>query len=72
MSTGLKMKYFVLKPAGDGPYAEASRSALQAYARAIREENVDLYSDLENWRIEEQGEANKRRIDRQFEEQESE
>jgi len=58
--TGLQMKYFVLKPKGafDDPYAKASRTALQAYAREIRDENPQLYNDLEKWRIEEQGAAN--------------
>ena len=57
---GLQMKYFVLKPAGDGLYAQASRDAMQAYARAIRDENPDLSADLEKWRIAEQSAANER------------
>ena len=56
--SGLQMKYFVLKPAGNGPYAEASRAALRAYAKAIENENVELAHDLEMWRIDEQGKAN--------------
>ena len=66
--TGLQMKYFVLKPRGDfhDPYAKASRAALQAYAREIRDENPGLYADLEKWRIEEQGRANKADLQRRL------
>ena len=46
---GLVMKYFVLKPDGDDTYAEASRSALRAYATVIREENPELAADLDEW-----------------------
>lgn len=50
--TGLEMKYFVLKPrsktVGD-PYAKASRAAMHAYAKAIREENQRLAENLEDW-----------------------
>jgi hypothetical protein len=66
MSDDLQMKYFVLKPAGDDAYAKASRDAMQAYARSIRDENPGLYADLETWRINEQGESNKRDLDRRF------
>lgn len=45
----LMMKYFVLKPAGDDVYARASRSAMMAYAQAIREENADLGKKLMDW-----------------------
>ena len=49
--TGLEMKYFVLKPAGgpDDPYAKASREALRAYAKEIREENPQLFGDIDEW-----------------------
>lgn len=48
-NNGLKMKYFVLKPAGDSIYHAASRKAMRAYARHIREENPALAADLEKW-----------------------
>lgn len=49
--TGLKMKYFVLKPRGprDDPYAVASRKALAAYALAIYPENRELADELNTW-----------------------
>lgn len=46
---GLKMKYFVLKPVGDTLHAEASRQAMLTYAMIIKEEDVDLARDLEQW-----------------------
>lgn len=46
---GLQMKYFVLKPKGDGPYAEASRCAIYAYAQSIENENPELSRDLIEW-----------------------
>lgn len=57
--SGLEMKYFVLKPKGDNPYAKASRAALKAYADSIQEENAQLCHDLHLWEIDEQGEVNK-------------
>ena len=68
---GLKMKYFVLKPAGNDAYAQASRAAMKAYAEAIKDENVQLNHDLHMWAINEQGEANKRDIDRKFAQQDN-
>lgn len=61
MSDGLQMKYFVLKPSGafEDPYANASRKALKAYARAIETENPMLAHDLHKWEIEAQGDANR-------------
>jgi len=64
--SGLKMKYFVLKPAGDGPYAVASRKAMKAYAESIRDVDAELYNDLEQWRITEQGKSNQRSLERKF------
>lgn len=49
--SGLQMKYFVLKPAGDSRYAAASRKAMMAYAQHIEEENPDLASDLREWAV---------------------
>ncbi len=69
--TGLEMKYFVLKPAGDSPYHYASRNAMREYAKYIRQENPELSHDIEMWAIDEQGKANQRDIDRKFAEQES-
>ena len=66
--SGLKMKYFVLKPEGGfhDPYAKASRAAMKAYAETIMEENPSLYGDLERWRIEEQGKANSADLQRRM------
>lgn len=50
---GLEMKYFVLKPKGDSPYATASRKAMAAYADAIDRENPQLATDLMVWITEE-------------------
>jgi len=47
--SGLKMKYFVLKPAGDNIYSEASRAAMKEYARVIIDENPNLANDLLKW-----------------------
>jgi hypothetical protein len=49
MSDGLLMKYFVLKPNGDNEHAIASRSAMRAYATAIRANNVVLSDELREW-----------------------
>jgi hypothetical protein len=46
---GLEMKYFVLKPKGDDPYAAASRKAMEAYADAIKRENPRLARALISW-----------------------
>lgn len=46
---GLQIKYFVLKPAGRGPYAKASKAAMLRYASAIVGENPDLAQDLADW-----------------------
>ena len=50
---GLKMKYFVLKPAGNDIYAKASRDAMIAYAKTIKEENPKLSGELMVWVSEE-------------------
>ena len=55
---GLQMKYFVLKPSGDSPYAIASRDAMIAYADSIEHENPQLAADLNNWVMEETGKMN--------------
>lgn len=47
--TELIMKYFVLKPAGDNAYAEASRLAMRAYATKIYGENAELAKELREW-----------------------
>ncbi len=46
---GLQMKYFVLNPTKDDDYGQASRIALRAYARAIKEENPELSNGLKSW-----------------------
>lgn len=47
--TGLQMKYFVLKPAGNDEYAKASRAAMRQYARMIEWVNPELANDLRKW-----------------------
>jgi hypothetical protein len=47
--TGLQMKYFVLKPAGDDEYAAASRAGMRAYAKLIRDVNPELAANLIEW-----------------------
>lgn len=47
--SGLLMKYFVLKPAGDDEYAKASRFAMRAYARSIRRTNLPFSNELLAW-----------------------
>ncbi len=54
MSSGLEMKYFVLKPGGDDKYAAASRSAMRRYAAHIIEENPELAKELREWADREQ------------------
>ena len=56
----LEMKYFVLKPAGDGPYAIASRDAMVAYADSIEHEDPDLAAALNSWVLEETGKMNEK------------
>lgn len=57
---GLRMKYFVLKPAGDDAYAKASRAAMFRYARFIREDNPTLSRELTDWAAQENAEAHAR------------
>lgn len=45
----LQMEYFVLKPAGDDIYAQASRIAMYEYASFIKTDNPELSSDLIDW-----------------------
>jgi len=47
--SGLKMKYFVLKPQGFDKYAQASREALLKYAEVIRKIDRQLAAELEEW-----------------------
>ena len=46
---GLQMKYFVLKPEGDGPFVEASQAAMRTYADHIEETNPQLANDIRIW-----------------------
>ena len=46
---GLQMKYFVLRPKGNNPFARASRAAMRTYASAIREDNRQLSDELHAW-----------------------
>lgn len=45
----LQMKYFVLKPAGATPHAEASRQAMRTYAACIRAFDPELAIELRMW-----------------------
>jgi len=45
----LQLKYFVLNPNKDNPYGEASRKALDQYARAINHHDPELAQDIEEW-----------------------
>lgn len=45
----LEMKYFVLKPEGTDPYANASREALVAYAESIKNHDPALAKDIWEW-----------------------
>lgn len=47
--SGLKFKYFVLKPEGDDDYAAASKVAISAYATRIRNVDPELATDLREW-----------------------
>ncbi len=60
----LMLKYFVLKPAGDGIHAQASRKALRAYANVIRNDDVELSDELREWASCENAEAYARSIRR--------
>jgi len=48
-STGLLMKYFVLKPGGNDAYAKASRAAMRKYADFIEGENPELAHQIRDW-----------------------
>ena len=66
---GLKMKYFVLKPqsktVGD-LYAKASRIAMEAYAKEIRDINPELSLELSNWANAEHFKDSKLAIDEKY------
>jgi hypothetical protein len=57
----LEMKYFVLKPRGDTPHAEASREALWIYADVLKHYDIEheLEQDLRDWVLREVKEATK-------------
>lgn len=59
---GLIMKYFVLKPSGDDPYAVASCKAMKKYAQSIEMENGKLSEELRGW----VGKEEVSRMDRRF------
>ena len=56
--TELMLKYFVLKPKGEDVYAKASRTAMHAYARVIRETNPEFSAEIADWASLEGAEAN--------------
>lgn len=48
---GLIMKYFVLKPGAKGWQGRASRAALEAYEKVLRQEKeIEFAEDLRLWR----------------------
>ena len=47
--SGLEMKYFVLKPAGNGKQHSASRKAMRAYAAEIEEYEPQFAKELRAW-----------------------
>ena len=55
---GLMLKYFVLKPKGEDIYAKASRTAMHAYARTIKDANPEFSKQLADWAATEGAEAN--------------
>jgi hypothetical protein len=61
--SGLVMRYFVLKPAGDTPYEKASRVAMLKYAEWIIHENPELAAELREWVARENAEAYARSVD---------
>lgn len=60
---GLVMKYFVLKPAGDDAYAQASRQAMRKYADVIARENPELAFQLRQWTDQENAETYARSLE---------
>lgn len=48
-TSGLQMKYFVLKPKGATTHAVASRKALLAYAKVIEAVDPEFARDLRAW-----------------------
>lgn len=52
--TGLKMKYFVLKPGGNSAYAKASRTAMRVFAAEIEQDNFALAAEIKQWCYEEE------------------
>lgn len=52
----LKLKYFVLKPAGESQHARASRAAMQTYAAIIKSEDEALAKELMQW-VQQEGAA---------------
>ena len=48
-TSGLKLKYFVLKPKGRNAYAIASRRAMLEFSRAIASEDPVLAQGLRDW-----------------------
>lgn len=57
--TGLEMRYFVLKIAGNSNHAYACREALRTYASLIRPVNGLLADELDAWADREQAEADR-------------
>jgi hypothetical protein len=46
---GLKLKYFVLKPAGTTLHAYACREAMRVYANVIEQENPVFAKEIMEW-----------------------
>lgn len=56
--SGIKVKYFVLKPAGKGNWAKASRTAMRVFAAEIESTEPALASSLKQWAYEEERKLN--------------
>ena len=56
-NAGLQLKYFVLKPRGCNPYANAARAAMLTFADCIEKHNPILAQDLRAWVKNEEGKA---------------
>lgn len=58
--SGLELRYFVLKPSGNGLHGYASREALLLYAKIMEVEQPDFAEEIRSWVKEE---TEKKRIE---------
>lgn len=62
--SGLLMKYFVLKPEGNGSHSRASRAAMLVYANIISHVDSQLATDLRTWVADEERKIKPNHIER--------